>query len=157
MASTSSNLNSETPVALAGVEVLPDRPTRRPSLVAAPEPAPAPPPTPDLNLALAQLAQVHAQQQALAALLTRKDQQVQAQSRINQQVLAVTIALTRVLVVRFLLFLSLIGAFVLAIGAMHRETLPALAVLVAYALLTTGPLVWLEIRHGRTQPQPQVG
>lgn len=158
MVSISSNLSSETPVALAGVEVLPERPRRAPALVRpVEEPAPQTPSTSDFNIALAQLARVHGQQQALGATLTRQTQQVQAQSRINQQVLAVTIALTRVLVVRFLLFLSLVGAFVLAIEAMQFQTLPSLAVLVAYAVLTTGPLVALELRHGRALPTPQAG
>jgi hypothetical protein len=153
--STSFKANSATPVELAGVEVLPERPRRAPSLVRpAEEPTPA---SPDTNAVLAQIARVHEQQQALAVHLTRQTQQAQAQSRINQQVLAVTIALTRVLAVRFLLFLSLIGAFVLALGAMQFQTIPAIAVLIAYALLTVGPIVALEIRHGRALPPPQAG
>jgi hypothetical protein len=105
----------------------------------------------------AALAVTQARQEALAAHLTRATQQTQNQGRINAQVLAVVIALCRVLAVRFLLFLSLIGAFVLALEAMQRQTLPALAVLVAYSVLTIGPLVALELRHGRSLPQPQAG
>lgn len=151
----SSEPNLAAPVALAGVEVLPER-SRRPALV---RPAESPPAatTPDLTAATAQMAAVHQRQENLAAHLTQKAQQLQNQSRINTQVLAVIVALTRVLAVRFLLFLSLCGAFVLAIEAMQRETIPALAVLVAYALLTLGPLVALEIRHGRTVQPPQGG
>jgi hypothetical protein len=51
-----------------------------------------------------------------------------------------------ILAVRFLLFLALIGAFVLALQAMERQTIPGIAVLVCYAILIIAPLVWLEIR-----------
>ena len=53
---------------------------------------------------------------------------------------------SRILAVRFLLFLALIGAFVLALQAMSFQTNPAIAVLVSYCVLTVGPLVWLEVR-----------
>lgn len=132
--------------------MLPERHARRPALV---RPEPVAETASDTTAAA--LAVTQARQEALAAHLTRATQQTQNQGRINAQVLAVVIALCRVLAVRFLLFLSLIGAFVLALEAMQRQTLPALAVLVAYSVLTIGPLVALELRHGRSLPQPQAG
>lgn len=50
---------------------------------------------------------------------------------------------------RLLLLLALIGAFVLALMAMDRQTPLAAAILVAYALLTVAPLVYLELRGKR--------
>ena len=154
MALTSSNQSSETPVELVGVEVLPDRIVRRPALVR-PEPVvESPPPA---GVTISDIHVVLARQEAVAAQLARVTQQTQNQGRINAQVLAVIIALCRVLAVRFLLFLSLIGAFVLALEAMSLQTMAALAILVAYSVLTLGPLVILEVRHGRSLPQPQAG
>lgn len=53
-------------------------------------------------------------------------------------------AIARVLAVRFQLLLSLIGAFVLAIGAMQWQSPSGLYVLIAFCALTVLPLVWLE-------------
>jgi len=64
----------------------------------------------------------------------------------HESILDMFTVFSRILAVRFLLFLSLIGAFVLALQAMDRQTTPALFVLVAYSLLTVAPLVALEIR-----------
>lgn len=160
MALTASSLSSETPVAITGVEVLPDRSRRAPvaSLIREPaEPTKQVPSAEVIAAALNRLGAIEASQQNAAAILAKQTQQLQNQSRINTQVLAVSIALTRVLAVRFLLFLTLIGGFVLALQAMQRETIPAIAVMVAYALLIIGPLVALEVRHGRVQQMPQAG
>jgi len=46
---------------------------------------------------------------------------------------------------RALLLLTLVGAFVLAVMAMQSQTNPALAVLIAYCLLTVVPVSYLEI------------
>lgn len=53
-------------------------------------------------------------------------------------------AISRVLAVRLFLFLSLIGAFVLSLIAIHDKDSASLYVLIAYSFLTTGPLVLLE-------------
>jgi hypothetical protein len=122
------------PVELAGVEVL--RPTRpraaRPALVAesaeqqsfAPQAAIAPPP------------------QAAPVAPPPANRMVQR----HQQILDMFNVIALVLAVRLLLFLSLTGAFILALQAMDKETIPAIVVLVCYALLTVGPLVYLEVR-----------
>ena len=53
-------------------------------------------------------------------------------------------AIARVLAVRFQLLLSLIGAFVLALGAMQWQSPMGLYVLMAFCAGTVAPLVWLE-------------
>ena len=62
----------------------------------------------------------------------------------NIQVLSVFKAIGIVLAVRFFLFLSLLGSFVLSLIAIYDKNLASLLVLIAYSLLTTGPLVLLE-------------
>ena len=57
-------------------------------------------------------------------------------------------AIARVLAVRFLLLLSVVGAFVLASMAMASQSPMSLSILCAYAALTVIPLVWLD-RTGR--------
>ncbi len=52
-----------------------------------------------------------------------------------------------ILSARALLLLSLLGAFVLAVMAMLWQTLPALEVLIAYAMLAVLPVVYLETRR----------
>jgi hypothetical protein len=51
---------------------------------------------------------------------------------------------------RGLLLLSLLGAFFLANKAIDSLTTPALAVLISYCLLTVIPVVYLELRKGRS-------
>lgn len=51
-----------------------------------------------------------------------------------------------ILAVRLFLFLSLIGAFVLAWVAIHAETTASLAVFVAYDILVIFPLVYLDLK-----------
>lgn len=53
-------------------------------------------------------------------------------------------AIARILAVRFQLLLSLIGAFVLALGAMQSQSTAGLLVLIAFCALTVLPLVYLE-------------
>lgn len=64
----------------------------------------------------------------------------------HEPILDMFTVFSRILAVRFLLFLSLIGAFVLALQAMDRGTIPSISVLIAYSLLTIAPIVFLEIR-----------
>lgn len=52
---------------------------------------------------------------------------------------------------RFLVFLSLAGAFALAVMAMQWHDVMALAVLGIYCVLTVLPLVGLEVRSKRPQ------
>lgn len=48
---------------------------------------------------------------------------------------------------RALLFLALIGAFVLAVMAMLAQSYGALAVFIAYGILAVGPVTFLEIKR----------
>ena len=127
MASQTSQLNTEIPpVELAGVEVLPER-RPRPMAVVAPLPVqPAPPPPP----------QPAAEPPPPQSRWLRRHEAILDMFQVFASILAV----------RVLLFLSLVGAFVLALQAMERETIPAIAVLVCYAVLIIGPLVYLEVR-----------
>lgn len=131
----------ETPVELAGVEVLPTRAPRRTAAVEKfPTPAPAPvEPIPERPSAISVDAPISMPQGGLAA----RDPRI---IRRQEAVLDMFTALSRVLATRFLLFLALIGAFVLALQAMGNQTTPGLAVLISYCLLIVGPLVWLETR-----------
>lgn len=52
----------------------------------------------------------------------------------------------RILAVRFFLFLSLVGSFVLSVIATENSSAQSSCVLVLYALVTTIPLVVLEWR-----------
>lgn len=51
----------------------------------------------------------------------------------------------RILAVRLILLLSVIGGFVLGVMAMMAQSWPSLAILTSYACLTVLPLVWLEV------------
>jgi hypothetical protein len=120
-------------VEVAGVEVLPSRP-RRPALVAETPPpqfiAPSPQPVAPV------IAPVSPLPVAEPRILRRQE-----------QILDMFQVFARIIAVRFLLFLSLIGAFVLALQAMEYQTIPAIAVLISYSLLTVAPLVGLELRN----------
>ena len=70
----------------------------------------------------------------------------------NATVLGTFHAIGTILAVRFILLLSLIGAFTLAIIAMESPTIPAIIILVSYVALTVLPLVWLD-RNGRRVSQ----
>ncbi len=60
-------------------------------------------------------------------------------------VLAALRVIARILAVRLILLLSVVGGFVLGVMAMLAQSWPGLAILVAYALLTVLPMVWLEV------------
>jgi hypothetical protein len=51
-----------------------------------------------------------------------------------------------VLAARWLLMLSVVGAFVLAIRAMANPTLPSLSVLCSFCVLTVLPLTYLDLK-----------
>lgn len=70
-------------------------------------------------------------------------------SRKDSILLGVFQAIARILAVRFLLLLSLTGAFVLALGAMERQSWTGLAIMATYCLLTLIPLVWIEVSRGQ--------
>lgn len=61
-------------------------------------------------------------------------------------VIAMLSAASRMLAVRLILLLALIGGFVLAIMAVPSTNLQSLWVLIAYGMLVMLPIVWLE--HG---------
>lgn len=60
-------------------------------------------------------------------------------------VLAALKVIARILAVRLILLLSVLGGFVLGVMAMLAQSWPGLAILIAYAFLTVLPLVWLEV------------
>lgn len=62
---------------------------------------------------------------------------------IDEQILQVMEKLALVLAVRFMLLLSVIGAFVLALIAMGAPSVMAISVMVIWCAATIGPLCWL--------------
>src|ERR1700722_6307034 len=64
-----------------------------------------------------------------------------------ESVLTAFKALGFALSARALLFLALIGAFVLAVMAMLAQSYGALAVFIAYGILAVGPVTFLEIKR----------
>lgn len=62
---------------------------------------------------------------------------------------ATFIVATRILAIRFFLFLSLVGSFVLSIIATNNQYPASAWVLILYALVTTLPLTVLEINGRR--------
>lgn len=74
---------------------------------------------------------------------------------VPEQILTVFKALARILAVRLLFFLSLAGTFSLALMAMTRESWMGMALTVAFAVLTIGPLAWLETA-GRAKKNEEV-
>jgi hypothetical protein len=60
-------------------------------------------------------------------------------------IVAAVKVIARILAVRLILLLSVLGGFVLGVMAMVAQSWPGLAILIAYALLTVLPLVWLEV------------
>ena len=73
-----------------------------------------------------------------------RDAEFQTRARVLSQTGATLHVVSRVLAVRLQLLLALIGAFVLALGAMQWQTPAGLYVLIAWAVLTILPIVWLE-------------
>jgi hypothetical protein len=59
-------------------------------------------------------------------------------------VLGLLQTVTAILAVRFILLLSLVGAFCLAWTAMGNPSYPVIAIFVSYVLFTVLPLVWLD-------------
>lgn len=57
-------------------------------------------------------------------------------------------AIARILAIRLLLLLALVGAFVLALIAIQSPSLQPLYILTAYGVLAVLPIVWLE-QHGK--------
>lgn len=68
----------------------------------------------------------------------------------NNSVLAVFKAIGIILAVRFIVLLSLVGAFALAFMAMANPTWPSIAIMISYVLLTVLPLVWLDSKSRRS-------
>lgn len=60
--------------------------------------------------------------------------------------------LALVLAVRFMLVLALAGTFTLALLAMDRQTALSAVITVSFAVLTLGPLVYLEVRNRPAAP-----
>lgn len=54
-------------------------------------------------------------------------------------------AIARILAVRALLFIALLGGFALAVMAMLQQSWVGLALVVCFVALSVGPLAWLEI------------
>lgn len=126
MSDSATSLGNANGVERIGVQALPDRPARPRvatplrEVLAAPAPsAVQPEPAP---------ATVYVPQKPSAADL------------INANFSAIA----RILAVRLQLLLALIGAFVLAEGAMASQSNAGLLVLIAWAVLTIMPLVFLE-------------
>lgn len=134
--SSSAERASSAAVERLSVEPVPDRP-RRPPLKAVPAVEP-PSELPEPAAILFDPRPIHAEIQRLYALINQR------RARIPELLQASFTAIARVLAVRLQLLLSLIGAFVLAMGAMRSGELVGLAVVVAFAFLTVLPLVWLE-------------
>lgn len=83
----------------------------------------------------------------------QREQRINAKIQHNGQIIAVIHTLTKILAVRLYLFFVLIGAFVLADIALDKGTYIALAILVAYAVLTVIPLCILDDRLHRRPDQ----
>jgi len=120
---------------------------------AAPRPAPEPiDPAPLIEAAIAPFIRSaaeaaatarQAQEEARAALATA--QAIVPRQSAPEQVLLIFHALAKILAVRVLLFLSVIGSFALAVMAMQQQSWLALTIVAAFAALTIGPLAWLEV------------
>lgn len=66
--------------------------------------------------------------------------------RRHDAILDLFTVLAAILAVRLALFLTLGGAFALAVMAMRNQSIIGIGVLVSYASLTIAPLCWLELR-----------
>lgn len=74
------------------------------------------------------------------------------ESRLPGHMLAAFRVLALVLAVRFMLVLALAGTFTLALLAMDRQTALSAVITVSFAVLTLGPLVYLEVRNRPAAP-----
>lgn len=70
-------------------------------------------------------------------------------SEAMKALLAMLQAIALILSIRFFLFLSLVGGFVLALLAMSAQTTMSVVVLVSYCLLVLAPVVYLESKNKR--------
>lgn len=77
---------------------------------------------------------------------TPEPTRVDPRLEVYQTIASVIAASAAVLATRFLLLLSLVGAFVLALIAMQSSSWLTLGVLCAYAILIVIPMVYLETR-----------
>lgn len=68
----------------------------------------------------------------------------------SERILSVFRALARILAVRLLLFIALIGGFSLTTMAMFQQSWISLAIVACFFGMTVGPLAWMEIA-GRTK------
>lgn len=82
-----------------------------------------------------------------------REQRINAKIQHNGKIIAVIHALSKIIAVRLYLFFTLIGAFVLADIALDKGTYIALAILVAYTVLTVIPLCILDDRLHRRPDQ----
>ena len=77
---------------------------------------------------------------------------IATKEEVSDVMLAAFAALGFAVSARALVFLSLVGAFVLAVMAMMNQTVMAVVVLGLYCGLTLLPLVYLELRVKRVDP-----
>lgn len=87
----------------------------------------------------------------------RKEVIVQKQD-VSDALLAAFTAIGYVVSARAILLVDLIGGFVLGLMAMSRQTPMSLGILVAYFMLTTLPMIWLEVNAKRpvvSSPEPK--
>ena len=73
-------------------------------------------------------------------------------SRLPESVMAVFRVVALVLAVRLMVVMALVGTFTLALIAMDKATVLHTATVVAFAVLTLGPLVYLEVRNRPAPP-----
>lgn len=72
-------------------------------------------------------------------------------AEVSDVLLAAFAALGYAVSARFLLFMSIVGAFALAVMSMLHPTVMSIVILGMFCLLTTLPLVWLELRAKRSE------
>lgn len=71
---------------------------------------------------------------------------------LNDHIQAAFSAIARILAVKLQLLLTLLGAFVLALGAMAWQSQMGLAVLIAWCCLAVLPMVWLDYAGRQRRP-----
>lgn len=71
---------------------------------------------------------------------------------LNDHIQAAFSAIARILAVKLQLLLTLLGAFVLALGAMAWQSPMGLAVLIAWCGLAVLPMVWLDYAGRQRRP-----
>lgn len=78
-----------------------------------------------------------------------RETRINAKISHNGQIISIINVLAKILAVRLYLFFALIGAFVLGLIALDKGSYVALAILIAYGLLTVVPLCILDDRLHR--------